>query len=474
MSFISITFAAFFLLFISLYHISGNFKDKSVLIQQIVLLFANLTFYAFADIKFLPFLLYSIAISYFAGRFAKNKLLFIVFLLADLTPLVFFKYAPHDWHSHIIFPLGLSFFTFQSISYISDCYTRKIEAEQNPIFVAQFISFFPVISSGPIQRPGNLIPQFRTLHQFDYDNAVKGMKLFAWGMFKKLCIADRIALYVNYVYGNAESQYGAAILLATLLYSFQIYCDFSGYSDMAISLARYMGFDVGKNFDHPYLSKSVGEFWRRWHISLSSWLRDYIYIPLGGSRVALPRIYANLFITFLVSGIWHGSTWNFVIWGVLHGFYQCISRATKSFQDKLSLPDWLKIIITFSLISFAWIFFRTQTLNDAFTVIKKISEIPANIQELLIMKTEMGIKDSVKLLLSFNDESFGFLTGVIKFLLSLIIFIFISSLTYKKDGFELEKKLPAILKWLLYYILVLVLIFALCTGLSSNFIYNNF
>ena len=321
MSFISISFAILFLILVILYHLTARVAKNPVLIQNILLLAASLVFYAFADFRYLPFLFHIIIISYIAGKFCKNKTLFILFLIVDIAPLFAIKCCPLIFHTHWIFPLGISFFTFQSISYIVDTYTKKIPSEKSFLNVAIFISFFPIISSGPIQRAGNLIPQFQNARTFNYDNATDGMKLFAWGMFKKLCIADRIAVYVNYVYGNVNDGYGVAILLATVLYSFQIYCDFSGYSDMAIGIARYLGFDVGKNFDHPYLSKSVGEFWRRWHISLSSWLRDYVYIPLGGSRVALPRIYLNILITFLVSGIWHGSTWNFVIWGLLNGLF---------------------------------------------------------------------------------------------------------------------------------------------------------
>ena len=294
-------------------------------------------------------------------------------MLADLAPLLAIKYVPQVVGVHWIFPLGISFFTFQSVGYIADVYKKKIQAERNFLNVALFVSFFPVISSGPIQRAGNLITQLNQAHVFDYDDATDGLRLFAWGLFKKLCIADKLALYVNYVYGNVAEQHGLALLFATILYSFQIYCDFSGYSDMAIGVARYLGFDVEKNFDRPYLSQSVGEFWRRWHISLSSWLRDYVYIPLGGSRVALPRIYLNLMATFLVSGIWHGSTWNFVIWGALHGLFLCAERATKGARDKMKIPSWINVAVTFCLVAFAWIFFRAKNVSEAAVVVKKIA-----------------------------------------------------------------------------------------------------
>ena len=476
MPFISLTFTAFFLIFISLYHLATRFKKNDLLVQQIILLTASFVFYGFADLRFLPFLLYIIALSYIGGLFCRNRILLAIFILADLAPLLFFKYAPSDWHTHIIFPLGLSFFTFQSISYIADCYTKKIEPERNLLTVAQFVSFFPVISSGPIQRAGNLIPQFKAVHRFDYDNATNGMKLFAWGLFKKICIADKIAVYVNFVYGNASDQYGLALLFATVLYSFQIYCDFSGYSDMAIGVARYMGFDAGKNFDHPYLSQSVGEFWRRWHISLSSWLRDYVYIPLGGSRVALPRIYANLFITFLVSGIWHGSTWNFVIWGLLHGFYQCVGRAAKPVLEKIRIPAWIKICITFCLVTFAWVFFRAENLNQAGIIISKMSQIPHNIAEFLVKKHSVGLKECLKVFFAFTSQTY-FLKRMIKLLLVLLAFILTNIAIQKQNGLKIIKSIPFFIRWILYIGFTLFIFETLLTSdtsFSGNFIYQRF
>lgn len=483
MSFISLTFALFFLIFISLYHFAARFKKNPVLAQQILLLLASFVFYAFADLRFLPFLVYTIAVSYISGLFLcigggkYSKAILVLSIIAATAPLLFFKYSPADWHTNIIFPLGLSFFTFQSISYIADCYTKKIKSEKNLLNTALFISFFPVISSGPIQRAQNLIPQLKTIHHFDYDNATNGMKLFAWGMFKKLFVANRIAQYVDYAYANASETYATTLLLATILYSFQIYCDFSAYSDMAIGAARYMGFDTGKNFDHPYLSQSVGEFWKRWHISLSSWLRDYVYIPLGGSRVALPRIYANLLITFLVSGIWHGSTWSFVVWGLIHGLYQCIGRAAKPLLEKLKFPSFVKILVTFCLVTFAWIFFRAENLSTATTIIKKFIEIPQDIADFFTLKGSIGLKESIKTLFSLNAESCGFIPGMLKILAPLFIFAVASIITYKKEGLVLVKKLPLVVRWILYINLVWVLFaFLLDSGssYSTNFIYQNF
>ncbi len=423
--------------------------------------------------RFVPFLFYIIALTYLAGRLCKNRLLLAVFIIADLAPLLFFKYAPQESHTHLIFPLGLSFFTFQSVSYIADVYTKKIEAEKNPLTVALFVSFFPVISSGSIQRAGNLIPQLKTTHTFDYDNATDGMKFFAWGMFKKLCIADRIAVYVNFVYGNISDSHGLALLLATALYSFQIYCDFSGYSDMAIGCAKFFGFDVGKNFDHPYLSKSVGEFWRRWHISLSSWLRDYVYIPLGGSRVALPRIYLNLIVTFLVSGIWHGSSWNFVIWGLLHGAYQCAGRALKPLLEKAKIPSFVKIAVTFCLVTFAWIFFRASSLGEAFTVIRGILHVPDDVLSLLSLKNTLGIKEALKICFSLNAFGGG-IRPIADLCIYLIVFIICSFTTQKTNGLMTIKKKPVVIRWIAYIAICSIVLPAIITNANTEFLYFAF
>ncbi len=487
MSFVSLTFAAFFTIFVSLYHLAGRFAKNAALAQRILLLAASLVFYAWADLRFVPFLAYAVAVSYLGGLSfciggGYRRLRLFALCAACLAPLLFFKYAPRELHPDIIFPLGLSFFTFQSLSYVADCFKKKVEPELSLLNVALFVSFFPVVSSGPIQRAGNLIPQFKEAHRFDYGSATDGLKLFAWGMFKKLCVADRIAAYVNYVYGSADSQYGSALLLATVLYSFQIYCDFSGYSDMAIGVARYCGFDVGKNFDHPYLAQSVGDFWRRWHISLSSWLRDYVYIPLGGSRVALPRIYFNLLATFLVSGVWHGSTWNFVFWGALHGLYLCVERAAKPVLEKTNFSKKFKILITFCLVTFAWIFFRSASLHEALVVVKRILRIPLEYPRLLDLKNQVGIKEAVRTALSLSAGFFGGLKGMAKTFVLLGTLFVCEFLTLKRSGLEILREKKTDFRWAVYIILLLVLLKKLPLKLSfeeqktysTNFIYQNF
>lgn len=480
MSFISLPFAIFFLLFASAYHFVGRFLKNGLFAQRIVLFAASLLFYAWADLRFVPFLAYVIAVSYFGALLlciggGYRRFVFFALVIADVAPLLFFKYAPSDWHSHIIFPLGLSFFTFQSVSYIADCYLKKIEAEKNFLNVALFVSFFPVVSSGPIQRASSLIPQFNKVHRYEYESATDGLKLFAWGIFKKLCLADRLALYINQVYANPSDSYGCALLFATVLYSFQIYLDFSGYSDMAIGVAKYCGFDVGKNFEYPYLSKSVGEFWRRWHISLSTWLRDYIYIPLGGSRVALLRIYLNLVITFLVSGIWHGAGARFIVWGLLHGLYQCAGRALKPALEKIKIPDVIKIIVTFCLVTFAWIFFRAQSLHAACVVIQKITLVPQEIANLMAADgAGVSIKDSVKTLLCLTESSYGYLTGMALNVALLAAFLVCELVGKNRGGLLFVKSKPIVVRFVLYITLTLFIFFNLVKSSNTEFLYFAF
>ena len=466
MPFISFSFAVFFVVVAALYHLAPRLGKSALCAQQILLFTAGIVFYAAADLRFLPFLLYVTAVSYLAGLFVRGRVSLALFVIADLLPLLFFKYAPQDWHTHWIFPLGLSFFTFQSVSYITDVHTKKIAAERNPLMVALFVGFFPTIASGPIQRAPVLLPQLKEIHRFDYDNATDGMRLFAWGMFKKLVIADRIAVYVDYVYGNIPGSHGLALLLATVLYSFQIYCDFSGYSDMAIGVARYFGFDAGRNFDHPYLSQSVGEFWRRWHISLSSWLRDYVYIPLGGSRVALPRVYLNLMITFLVSGVWHGAGWTFVAWGLLHGAYQCIGRATKPLQEKLRIPAAVRVVITFCLVTFAWIFFRAGSMGEALDVIRGIAHIPQDIGAFFTLRATLGLKEAVKAI--FAPTGAGAFLEMTKAIFPLLIFVIISMMTRNNPGLTIIRGKPIALRWIAYIVFCTVLIAAVAAITNSN------
>lgn len=472
MNFISVTFLIFFFIFAFFYYALNK-----PLRSQILIAISSLIFYCFADIRSLPVLLYVFLVTYLSGFFKRSRPAFILFLALDLLPLLFFKYRNFllsfftDRGLTLLLPPGISFFTFQSLSYIIDCHRAEMTPEKHPLPVFLYVSFFPVISSGPIQRPECLIPQFKEPHPFDYKSAAAGIKIFAWGLFKKLCIADRIAVYVDSVYASTERT-GTAFLLATFLYSFQLYADFSGYSDMTIGLGRFFGFDLGGNFDHPYLSKSVGEFWRRWHISLSSWLKDYVYIPLGGSRVSAPRIYLNLTVTFLISGIWHGAALSFVVWGLLHGFYQCVGRATNRLGIKDRCPDWMRIAVTFVLVSLAWVFFRSDSLRNSFIIMEKIFRFPSELFAFPCLTAGQGFKRSVKNLLYLN--CFSGIEDIIIMMLPLLSFIMIEIKTCGKSGLEIISTLPSIPRWILYVCFIMFLLATMPVSVDKEFIYFNF
>ena len=285
----------------------------------------------------------------------------------------------------LLLPVGVSFYTFQSVGYIIDVYQGKLAGERNFGRFALFVAFFPQLVAGPIERGGHMLPQFRRTHSFDYARVVSGLRLMAWGLFKKVVVADRLALLVNPIFNNPRQHpEGPLLLLATLAFTFQIYGDFSGYTDMARGAARILGFDFNLNFRQPYFSASVPEFWRRWHISLSGWFRDYLYIPLGGSRVRPARAYFNLFVVFLVSGLWHGANWTFVVWGALHGAYLVLSTWARPWRERLAqatglaaqpkLRRGLGTLFTFALVAYAWIFFRANNLADALYITRQLPQ----------------------------------------------------------------------------------------------------
>lgn len=278
----------------------------------------------------------------------------------------------------LLLPVGISFYTFQAVGYTVDVYRGDIQHENHFGRYALFVSFFPQLVAGPIERASNLLPQFRKTILFDYHKAIQGLKLIVWGYFMKLVVADRLSIYVNAVYNNSEYHGALTLITATVFFAFQIYCDFGGYSNIAIGCAKIMGFDLMTNFRRPYFARSTTEFWRRWHISLSTWFKDYVYIPLGGNKVGTARNYVNLFLTFLISGLWHGANWTFVIWGGLNGAYQ-IGNRLLGFKIRLKenltvhrLETLFKMGITFVLICFSWIFFRANSLADAMGIIKRI------------------------------------------------------------------------------------------------------
>ncbi len=396
MLFNSFHFVAFFIIVTSIYFALPN------KFRVLFLLAASCYFYMVFVPIYILILAFTIIIDYYAGIYlekfqgSKRKWFLIASLVANIGVLAFFKYYNffidntflllHGLgykgsipYLSILLPIGLSFHTFQAMSYTIEVYRGNQKAEKQFDVYALYVMFYPQLVAGPIERPQHIIWQLKKEHKFDYTMVVSGLRLMLWGAFKKIVIADRLAPHVNEVYDHLSRYSGVSLILATIFFSIQIYCDFSGYSDIAIGAARLMGIDLMKNFDRPYSSKDFSEFWRRWHISLSSWFRDYLYFPLGGNRVSIPRMYFNLLFVFLVSGLWHGASWNFVIWGALHGFYLIISLLTKNFRTKLittlsldKMPvilNALNIIIVFSLTTFAWIFFRAKTFSDAIYVV---------------------------------------------------------------------------------------------------------
>ncbi len=399
MLFNSLDFAIFFpIVFVLYWLVSRNLTLRNVLI-----LVASYTFYGWWDWRFLFLIAVSTLVDFYVGKQMykteekrKRKQLLLVSLLVNLGFLVYFKYTNFFIESfvdsfrlfgnelevstlNIILPVGISFYTFQTLSYTIDIYRKQLKPTHDVIAFSAFVSFFPQLVAGPIERASHLLPQFYKTYIFNYKLVKSGLLLMAFGLFKKMVIADRAALYVNQVYNNVDDYGGVGYIYATVLFAFQIYCDFSGYSDIAIGLGRTMGFDLMKNFDSPYISKSLTEFWRRWHISLSTWFRDYLYIPLGGNKKGKIRTYANIFIVFVVSGLWHGAAMTFLIWGAIHGIILMIEKGTFTIRKKLfnklglqksNLSNHLFFgFIIFTIVCFAWVFFRANSLSDSFQII---------------------------------------------------------------------------------------------------------
>lgn len=365
-------------------------------------------------------------------------------------------------------PIGISFYIFQTISYLVDVYRGDIHAEKNLGLYAVYISFFPKVMQGPIERGKNLLPQLYEHRRFQYKQASYGLKLMAWGYFKKLVLADNLSVYVNQVFNDLPSYQGLSLVLATFFFAIQLYCDFSGYTDIALGSAKLFGIELSLNFKAPYFASSIKDFWGRWHITLSTWLRDYIYIPLGGNRVGKFRHALNIMITFLVSGLWHGASWNFILWGEIHGILQVIEgffpwNSKKSpFQRNRHYHFLLCIITvpcTFLLVCFAWIFFRAATLNDAIYVLQNmfvgISSIPTYINNCGI---QLGI--------TFTHLLFNCLPVILLFIYDLI--------SLKTDTIALISKQRFFIRWPLYIFLLLIILLFSEKGITTEFIYMQF
>ncbi len=401
MLFNSFEFAIFLPIVFLLYWFVFN---RQVKLQNAFLLIVSYIFYGWWDWRFLLLIAFSTTLDYWVGvqldkieSVRKRKLVFGLSYLVNFGLLGFFKYFNFfidnfitafervGYHIpivplKIILPVGISFYTFQSLSYTTDVYLKKLKPTKDFILFASFISFFPQLVAGPVERAINMLPQFKNQRKFNYEEAKLGMQQILWGLFKKIVIADTLSVYVDDIFSNYLSLPGSTLLLGAVYFAIQIYCDFSGYSNIAIGTAHLLGFSLMKNFSYPYFSKSVSEFWRNWHISLSTWFRDYVYIPLGGSRGTLKRTILNILIVFLLSGFWHGANWTFVIWGLLNGIFiiptMLIERNKKgmSSSDRAktssSFIGGIQMMFTFCLITLTWIFFRSENISQAFSYIK--------------------------------------------------------------------------------------------------------
>ncbi|WP_017258461.1 MBOAT family O-acyltransferase [Pedobacter arcticus] len=481
MLFNSFQFLIFFIIVTSLYFTLPYNK------RWFLLLAASCYFYmAFVPIYIL-ILGFTIVIDYYAGIFIENaqgkkrKWWLIISLIANIGVLCIFKYynflndnlafLMHGFglkdpipYLNILLPVGLSFHTFQAMSYTIEVYRGHQKAERHFGIYALYVMFYPQLVAGPIERPQNLLHQFRQKYDFDYDRITSGLRLMLWGLFKKVVIADRLSIIVDTVYNNPEAHLTSSLIIATVFFAFQIFCDFSGYSDMAIGAARVMGFTLMKNFNGPYQSKSVNEFWTRWHISLSTWFKDYLYIPLGGNRVVIPRWYLNIFIVFLVSGLWHGANWTFVIWGALHGFYIIFGSVTEKFRNQVSKRLFLDKIpllaslTTFILVGIAWIFFRADNLHIAMYILTNIfNGLPQMCSDFM-----------------HGNLVFEYL-GTNK-AWPIFLIIFLETVHYLQDKYNITTKFlksHMVLRWFVYFILVMVI---LLTGVfdDKQFIYFQF
>lgn len=403
MLFNSISFAFFLPVVFVFYWFAAKNNLKR---QNIVLLVASYFFYSCWDWRFLFLLVFSTLLDYYTGikmSEAKTqkikKFWFWLSILVNIGFLAVFKYYNFfassfaealsqlginfsPWTLSIILPIGISFYTFHGLSYVIDIYKDKIKPERNFIDYSLFVSFFPLLVAGPIERATHLLPQIKKKRDFSYVKATDGMRQILWGLFKKIVIADHCATFANLIFNNHTLFPGSTLALGALFFTFQIYCDFSGYSDIALGTARLFGIDLLRNFAFPYFSRDIAEFWRRWHISLSSWFKDYLYIPLGGSRRGMGIAIRNTFIIFIVSGFWHGANWTFIAWGFLNAIFILPSVLFKTNRNHLdivaagslmpSFKDILSIMLTFALTTFAWIFFRAESLNVAFDYISEI------------------------------------------------------------------------------------------------------
>lgn len=487
MLFNSIDFAIFLPIVFIFYWFVTN---KNLKLQNLLIVVASYLFYGWWDWRFLSLILISTVVDFSVGHKLKTetvqlkrKTLLWISILVNLGFLGFFKYYNFFLDNfitafsffgigieasslNIILPVGISFYTFQTLSYTIDIYKRRLEPTNDFIAFSAFVSFFPQLVAGPIERATHLLPQFYKERTFDYSKAVDGMRQILWGLFKKIVIADNCAEYANLIFNNSADYSGSTLVLGALFFTFQIYGDFSGYSDIAIGTSRLFGFDLMRNFNFPYFSRDIAEFWRRWHISLSTWFRDYLYIPLGGSRGGTLIKTRNIFIIFIVSGFWHGANWTFIVWGALNALYFLPLLLTKNNRNNLdiiaqgkifpTIKEFCLMLITFSLTVFAWIFFRAENMSHAMSYINNIIS-PSLFSIPYILEPETGHKILPKTIL-------------------LIIFLFILiewlGREYQFAIARLGTKWKRPYRWTVYFIIISAIF--IFTGKDQQFIYFQF
>jgi len=462
--------------------------------QWMLLLLGSYLFYMSWEPSYAVLLILLTAVNYYlAGRLGKTvamgrkKAILALTVVINAGLLFALKYAGFfteslraAFHYHdpaasapllsIALPVGISFYTFKIMNYTIDVYRGKIGPEKRFGLFALYVAFFPQLIAGPIDRSTRLLPQFHEAHDFDCRRVADGLKLMLWGFFQKMVVADNLAVLVDPVF-NKPGQYDTSVLvLAAVLFTFQIYCDFSGYSDIAIGIAQVFGYTSMNNFERPYFSRSIQEFWRRWHISLSTWFRDYLYIPLGGGRVSVPRWYINLMIVFVVSGLWHGANWTFVVWGALHGCFYLCSVITHDLREKVTgklglgriprLHQGIQMVITFCLVAFAWIFFKANTISDALHIVSRLFTgwgIPA-------AATGAGA-----LIPFVSSHFYEFCIGIS----SVAVMESVHALETKGSVREMLRSRPVLLRWAVYYGLVAAVLLLGSFG-SRQFIYFQF
>jgi len=479
MLFNSLDFAIFLPIIFLLYWFVAQ---KNLKLQNALIVISSYVFYAWWDWRFLSLIIFSTLVDYLVGQKlsteeqqSKRKALLWSSIIVNLGFLGFFKYYNFFLENfvdafslfgmqinanslNIILPVGISFYTFQTLSYTIDVYKKKLEPTKDFIAFSAFVSFFPQLVAGPIERATNLLPQFYEKRTFEYDKAVDGMRQILWGLFKKIVIADNSARIANEIFNNSGGHSGSTLVLGAIFFTFQIYGDFSGYSDIAIGISRLFGFNLKQNFAFPYFSRDIAEFWRRWHISLSTWFRDYLYIPLGGSRGGIWMKVRNIFVIFIVSGFWHGANWTFIVWGALNALYfmpllllnknRVNTNTVAKGKHFPSIKEFSQIVITFSLTVLAWIFFRAENIEHAWSYLSTIFS-----KSIFTIPYYVGMKTPMILIL---------------------LFVLIEWMG-REGNFAIENlknKFNPIVRWLFY--LLLIILIGLNKGENQQFIYFQF